>query len=225
MGMTAAQREALAAETCAMVAARLNASAEAADGGAPKFWVPAGSPEDLWRLVSVSRLEGGVATVQEAGGEEESLPLSVAHPHDASHDADLTDVCEMADLHQAPLLAMLRRRWRASKIYTAAGNVLTSINPYRPLPGSVYEVPATVAEMTAKYGAGAEPHLFRWAHRAYDALVVGDAVTNQAIVVNGESGAGKTMASTLIVESLGRSFLSLTPPSLARLAVVRARFL
>ncbi|KAH8059403.1 hypothetical protein JL722_5429 [Aureococcus anophagefferens] len=49
-------------------------------------------------------------------------------------------------------------------------------------------------------GAEGEPHLFRWAHVAYDALWKAEgAATNQAIICNGESGAGKTMASTLIV--------------------------
>ena len=36
----------------------------------------------------------------------------------------------MADLHEAPLLGLLRRRWMGGDVYTAAGNVLISINPH-----------------------------------------------------------------------------------------------
>ncbi|EGB06656.1 hypothetical protein AURANDRAFT_28929, partial [Aureococcus anophagefferens] len=99
---------------------------------------------------------------------------------------------------------MLRRRWKAGHIYTAAGNVLCSINPYRDLGGDVYDIPATLEAMVDTFGgAEGEPHLFRWAHVAYDALWKAEgAATNQAIICNGESGAGKTMASTLIVTYL-----------------------
>ncbi|KAH8077604.1 hypothetical protein JL720_9988 [Aureococcus anophagefferens] len=197
-----AKRASQAQSTRMMIAARLNSSLEAGEASA-KFWIPADDPVDLWRLVDITALDGdGNATLAGApeGEEPETVVVSVAQPWDESHDKDLRDVCEMADLHQAPLLAMLRRRWKAGHIYTAAGNVLCSINPYRDLGGDVYDVPATLEAMVDTFGgAEGEPHLFRWAHVAYDALWKAEgAATNQAIICNGESGAGKTMASTLI---------------------------
>ncbi|KAH8086687.1 hypothetical protein JL720_7126 [Aureococcus anophagefferens] len=203
-----AKRASQAQSTRMMIAARLNSSLEAGEASA-KFWIPADDPVDLWRLVDITALDGdGNATLAGApeGEEPETVVVSVAQPWDESHDKDLRDVCEMADLHQAPLLAMLRRRWKAGHIYTAAGNVLCSINPYRDLGGDVYDIPETLEAMVDTFGgAEGEPHLFRWAHVAYDALWKAEgAATNQAIICNGESGAGKTMASTLIVTYLAQ---------------------
>ncbi|KAJ8600295.1 hypothetical protein CTAYLR_000704 [Chrysophaeum taylorii] len=167
----------MAAETGQMVAARLHTAREQGDE-APRFWVPDGDPRELWRLVKVVECVEGKMVLED--GEE--ARVTVAHPHDATHDLDLDDVCGMADLHEAPLLGLLRRRWKAGKIYTAAGNVLISINPYREV-----VVPVNFLE--------------QWAMDARTQLKATG--QNQAMVVNGESGAGKTMASTLIIEYLG----------------------
>ncbi|KAH8066869.1 hypothetical protein JL721_8061 [Aureococcus anophagefferens] len=168
-----AKRASQAQSTRMMIAARLNSSLEAGEASA-KFWIPADDPVDLWRLVDITALDGdGNATLAGApeGEEPETVVVSVAQPWD-----------------------------ERGHIYTAAGNVLCSINPYRDLGGDVYDVPATLEAMVDTFGgAEGEPHLFRWAHVAYDALWKAEgAATNQAIICNGESGAGKTMASTLI---------------------------
>ena len=61
--------------------------------------------------------------------QEEEIELSASHAHDPSHDLDLDDICDMSDLHQAPLLWTLRRRWQGvyggQKIYTRAGTATT----------------------------------------------------------------------------------------------------
>lgn len=180
----------MATETAQMVAARLNTAAERGDSCGAQFWVPDPEPHRLWRLVRVvgPGSSPGMVLVEDDGHSDiREVALTVAHPHDPTHDRDLDDVCEMGDLHQAPLLAMLNRRWRADTIYTAAGKVLISINPYRDV--------TDCSDHTHH-----APHLFAWASAAHDALRR-DGI-NQAIVVNGESGAGKTMASTMIVDYL-----------------------
>jgi len=45
----------------------------------------------------------------------------------------------MNNLHEAPLLHLLLRRYRDDEIYTFTGDVLISINPYKTLP-HLYEV-------------------------------------------------------------------------------------
>lgn len=59
---------------------------------------------------------------------------------DPSHRLDLDNLTLMNNLHEAPLLDMLRRRWFGSKIYTYSGDILISINPYKVIRG-IYDNP------------------------------------------------------------------------------------
>jgi hypothetical protein len=53
------------------------------------------------------------------------------HRLDPSHLLDLDDVASMDNLHPAPLLALMKRRYASDKIYTNVGEVLVSVNPYK----------------------------------------------------------------------------------------------
>lgn len=118
-----------------------------------------------------------------------TLHLAQVCEIDPSHDADLPDVVSMNNLHEAPLLHLLRRRLVDSQqIYTWAGqDILISVNPY-------HAVPCYGAEHLASAHAAAElaesPHVYALARRAHADLLARDA--NHSIVISGESGAGLT---------------------------------
>ena len=60
--------------------------------------------------------------------------------YNTSHALDYHDVTRMDDMSEGPLMHLLRRRYEQQNIYTNAGNVLISVNPYENIPG-LYDMP------------------------------------------------------------------------------------
>lgn len=58
------------------------------------------------------------------------FPIDKIHPVDPTHLLDLNDVYKMNNLHEAPLLFLLKRRFMSHQIYTYTSDVLISTNPY-----------------------------------------------------------------------------------------------
>ena len=96
---------------------------------------------------------------------------------------------------QAPLLDLLRRRYKAGKIYTYTGDILISINPYTHVAGR-YDVPGHLEP----YSVGHAAHVFPVADNAYRMMM--RERKDQAMIVSGESGAGKTEACKRVMQYL-----------------------
>jgi myosin-5 len=61
---------------------------------------------------------------------EVSFPIDSIHPVDAHHLNNLDDISLMNNLHEAPLLNLLNRRFCMDTIYTYTSDILISLNPY-----------------------------------------------------------------------------------------------
>ena len=180
-----------------------------AGGEAMKIWVP--DKDELWQLARVVRPseKEGEMVVQPIGDDGEDLAprddddggevevaCDVTQPWDETHGEDLSDIALMNDLNEAPMLHLLRRRFFADDIYTySSSGVLISINPYRPIP-KLYELGEPAA------GQQAPPHVHAIAKNAFDAMLATG--QSQALLINGESGAGKTEASKFAVRYLAQ---------------------
>lgn len=162
---------------------------------------------------------------------DSSALISLTAPDDY---VGVDDILHLPDVTEASLLHTLRTRYKMDDIYTSAGPILISINPYRtislPNGESLYS-----EELMMKYRAQGDfnaeklPHLFQVADRAYvammdsvhpsmefkhmddeDAIVLTDhhelpgKARNQSIIISGESGAGKTEATKYIMQYLAR---------------------
>ncbi|NXD58709.1 MYO1A protein, partial [Corvus moneduloides] len=104
------------------------------------------------------------------------------------------DLVLLDPLTEESLVQTLQERFRRHDIYTYIGNVVISVNPYQSLP--LY-TPEKVEEYHNCSFFAVKPHIFAIADDAYRSLR--DRDRDQCILITGESGAGKTEASKLVM--------------------------
>ncbi|XP_039350135.1 unconventional myosin-Ib isoform X3 [Mauremys reevesii] len=104
------------------------------------------------------------------------------------------DMVLLEPLSEDSFINNLKKRFDHSEIYTYIGSVVVSINPYRPLP--IYS-PEKVEEYRNRNFYELSPHIFALSDEAYRSLR--DQDKDQCILITGESGAGKTEASKLVM--------------------------
>ena len=88
--------------------------------------------ELCWQKGEVGVIDGEQVTlyIPESDEVRSAVPISQICEVDETHEANLDNVTDMNNLHEAPLLYLLRRRLEQRTIYTWAGSVLVSVNPY-----------------------------------------------------------------------------------------------
>uniref|UniRef100_A0A668VB89 Unconventional myosin-Ib n=1 Tax=Oreochromis aureus TaxID=47969 RepID=A0A668VB89_OREAU len=104
------------------------------------------------------------------------------------------DMVLLEPLSEDSFLDNLKKRFDHSEIYTYIGSVVISMNPYRSLP--IY-TPEKVEEYRNRNFYELSPHIYALADEAYRSLR--DQDKDQCILITGESGAGKTEASKLVM--------------------------
>ncbi|NWS89653.1 MYO1A protein, partial [Toxostoma redivivum] len=106
----------------------------------------------------------------------------------------VADLVLLDPLTEESLVQTLQERFRRHDIYTYIGNVVISVNPYQALP--LY-TPEKVEEYHNCSFFAVKPHIYAIADDAYRSLR--DRDSDQCILITGESGAGKTEASKLVM--------------------------
>ncbi|CAL1582720.1 unnamed protein product [Knipowitschia caucasica] len=104
------------------------------------------------------------------------------------------DMVLLEPLSEDSFIDNLRKRFDHNEIYTYIGSVVISINPYRSLP---IFTPDKVEEYRNRNFYELSPHIYALADEAYSSLR--DQDKDQCILITGESGAGKTEASKLVM--------------------------
>ncbi|KAG7383757.1 hypothetical protein PHYBOEH_009803 [Phytophthora boehmeriae] len=180
-----------------------------------KVWVA--DAKVLWRIgevqaIAEDRKSAEVYLPDAIDDQVQTLRTDQLFTFDASHIVDHADVALMNNMHEAPLLNVLRQRFEKDQIYTFTADILLSINPYKSIP-LLYDVvgfmksreeAATATGDGSISDSSAPPHLFSIAEKAYTGMkgVVSGSGAPQSIVISGESGAGKTEASKYIMKYL-----------------------
>ncbi|KAF4146803.1 Cytoskeletal adhesion [Phytophthora infestans] len=198
-----------------------------------KVWVA--DAKVLWRIGEVQTIAEDRKTAQvylpdAAEDETQTLRMDQLFTFDASHIVDHADVALMNNMHEAPLLNVLRQRFERDEIYTFTADILLSINPYKSIP-LLYDVvgfmksreeAATATGDEATSDSSAPPHLFSIAEKAYTGMkgVVPGSGAPQSIVISGESGAGKTEASKYIMKYLATASKHVASTSSGKTAAV-----
>jgi hypothetical protein len=135
----------------------------------------------------------------ESHDEHEQYPVrrSDVRPfYDCGSERTYADNTELVHLDDANILNNLRRRFAKDEIYTYTANVLLAVNPYKSL--SHLYTPELAKEYRSKKGM--PPHPYTIADTAYRQLL--RERRDQALVISGESGAGKTETAKITMHYL-----------------------
>jgi len=108
--------------------------------------------------------------------------------------ADVIHMVDMENLNEAELLYNIQRRYEKNAIFTYVGPTLLVVNPYQKIPELVtpetlYNYQKKVYEATYNI-KDSNPHVYAIGAQCIRKLC--ETKKNQAIVISGESGAGKT---------------------------------
>jgi len=107
------------------------------------------------------------------------------------------DMISLGDLHEAGILRNLLIRYNDNLIYTFTGSILVAVNPYQILP--IYTSEQIKLYREKKIGE-LPPHIFAIGDNCYSLMK--RTRQDQCIVISGESGAGKTESTKLILQYL-----------------------
>ncbi|KAG2456572.1 MYO7A protein, partial [Polypterus senegalus] len=107
------------------------------------------------------------------------------------------DMIRLGDLNEAGILRNLLIRYREHLIYTYTGSILVAVNPYQLLP--IY-TPEQIRLYTNKKIGEMPPHIFAIADNCYFNMQRNN--KDQCCIISGESGAGKTESTKLILQFL-----------------------
>ncbi|XP_028251166.1 unconventional myosin-X [Parambassis ranga] len=130
--------------------------------------------------------------------------------HQSSIDG-VEDMSALAELHEAAIMHNLYQRYQKDNIYTNIGSILAAVNPYKQIPG-LYDLERV--DSYSKHHLGElPPHIFAVANECY--RCIWKRHDSQCVLISGESGAGKTESTKLLLQFL--SVMSQnsagTPPS------------
>uniref|UniRef100_A0A672PMT3 Unconventional myosin-X-like n=1 Tax=Sinocyclocheilus grahami TaxID=75366 RepID=A0A672PMT3_SINGR len=123
------------------------------------------------------------------------LKVFPMHPTSIS---GVEDMSTLAELHEAAIMHNLSLRYQKDLIYTNIGSILAAVNPYKQIPG-LYTVEAV--DVYSRHHLGElPPHIFAVANECYRCLWKRHG--SQCVLISGESGAGKTESTKLLLKFL-----------------------
>lgn len=150
-----------------------------------------------WAEAEVFEINGEQIKAQTTSGRLVVTTLSNVHPKDPdAQPGGVDDMTKLAYLHEPGVLYNLASRYELNDIYTYTGSILIAVNPFAKLP-HLYDVHMMEQYRGATFGE-LSPHVFAVADTAYRAMV--HEGRSQSILVSGESGAGKTETTKLLMQ-------------------------
>ncbi|OQS04700.1 myosin [Thraustotheca clavata] len=121
-------------------------------------------------------------------------------------EAGVDDLTTLVHLHEPAILHTLKVRFGRKLIYTSTGSILVAVNPFQSL--NLYE--EKIKNMYIEHGlsialgekrTALPPHVYAVADKAFRDMMM-EANANQSLLVSGESGAGKTETTKIIMNYL-----------------------
>uniref|UniRef100_A0A6I8PI47 Myosin VIIA n=1 Tax=Ornithorhynchus anatinus TaxID=9258 RepID=A0A6I8PI47_ORNAN len=142
---------------------------------------------------------GQIQVVDDEGNDRWISPHSAGNikPMHPTSVHGVEDMIRLGDLNEAGILRNLLIRYRDHAIYTYTGSILVAVNPYQLLP--IY-APEQIRQYTNKKIGEMPPHIFAIADNCYFNMKRNN--RDQCCIISGESGAGKTESTKLILQFL-----------------------
>ncbi|KAF9608924.1 hypothetical protein IFM89_012092 [Coptis chinensis] len=152
-----------------------------------------------WIDGQVMNINGKDAEIRTSNGETVVENILKVYPKDVeAPSCGVHDMTKLSYFHEPAVLQNLSTRYELNEIYTYTGSILIAINPFQRLP-HLYDT-----HMMEQYkGAQFEklnPHVFAVADDAYREMI--NEGKNNSILVSGESGAGKTETTKMLMRYL-----------------------
>ncbi|KAJ9168153.1 hypothetical protein P3X46_019712 [Hevea brasiliensis] len=163
-----------------------------------KVWAP--DKNLAWVAAEVTDFVGKNVQVLTASGKKvlASPEKLFLRDDDEEEHGGVDDMTKLTYLHEPGVLYNLERRYALNDIYTYTGSILIAVNPFTKLP-HLYNVHMMEQYKGAPFGE-LSPHVFAVADASYRAMM--SEGRSQSILVSGESGAGKTETTKLIMQYL-----------------------
>lgn len=156
-------------------------------------------PDEVWADGEVVEVNGENLKVLCTTGKTVVVHASNVYPKDPeAPQCGVDDMTKLAYLHEPGVLQNLKSRYDINEIYTYTGNILIAVNPFRKLP-HLYDTHMMEQYKGAGFGE-LSPHPFAIADASYR-LMMKEGIS-QSILVSGESGAGKTESTKLLMRYL-----------------------
>ncbi|KAK4759356.1 hypothetical protein SAY87_022487 [Trapa incisa] len=160
-------------------------------------WVE--DPDVAWIDGSVVKITGKEVEIEATNGKKLKANLSKIYPKDMEAPAGgVDDMTKLSYLHEPGVLENLKARYELNEIYTYTGNILIAINPFQRLP-HLYNSHMMHQYKGAPLGE-LSPHVFAVADVAFRAMI--NEGKSNSILVSGESGAGKTETTKMLMQYL-----------------------
>ncbi|KAM7513013.1 hypothetical protein LguiB_011888 [Lonicera macranthoides] len=160
-------------------------------------WVE--DPVLAWIDGEVVKINGQELHVHTTNGKTVVTNFSKVFPKDTeAPPGGVDDMTKLSYLHEPGVLQNLATRYELNEIYTYTGNILIAINPFQRLP-HLYDTHMMEQYKGAAFGE-LSPHVFAVADVAYRAMI--NEGKSNSILVSGESGAGKTETTKMLMRYL-----------------------
>ncbi|XP_065849249.1 myosin-17-like [Euphorbia lathyris] len=160
-------------------------------------WVE--DPLLAWIDGEVFKINGEEVHVHTTHGKTVVAKISKVFPQDTeAPPGGVDDMTKLSYLHEPGVLNNLAARYELNEIYTYTGNILIAINPFQRLP-HLYDTHMMEQYKGAAFGE-LSPHVFAVADVAYREMIKEG--KSNSILVSGESGAGKTETTKMLMRYL-----------------------
>ncbi|KAH0931813.1 hypothetical protein HID58_008930 [Brassica napus] len=157
-------------------------------------------PGLAWIDGEVVKISGEEVHVQTTNGKTVVAKIANVFPKDTeAPPGGVDDMTKLSYLHEPGVLNNLAMRYELNEIYTYTGNILIAVNPFQRLP-HLYDTHMMEQYKGAGFGE-LSPHVFAIAEVAYSRAMINEGKSN-SILVSGESGAGKTETTKMLMRYL-----------------------
>ncbi|KAL8139816.1 hypothetical protein V2J09_005837 [Rumex salicifolius] len=156
-------------------------------------------PKLAWIDGEVIRINNDEVEIRTTNGKKAVAKVAKVFPKDTEDSpGGVDDMTRLSYLHEPGVLQNLATRYELNEIYTYTGNILIAVNPFQRLP-HLYDTHMMEQYKGADFGE-LSPHVFAIADVAYRAMI--NEGKSNSILVSGESGAGKTETTKMLMRYL-----------------------